>query len=53
MSKFRSLKRLAFVVVSGGCLVQVAGCASGLLPVALSFIESAVLSLLTSRFLVP
>ncbi len=53
MSKFRSLRRLAVIVVSGGCLFQVAGCTTGLLPVVLSFAESVVLSLITNQFLVP
>ena len=41
------------MVVSGGFLLQVGGCATGLLPVALSLAESAVLSLITNQLFGP
>lgn len=45
---FRSshLRRMAMLAATGGVLLQLAGCASGLSPVLVSFAESAVLSFL-------
>ncbi len=38
-----SMHRRLALVATGGCLLQLTGCASGLAPVLISFIESAVL----------
>lgn len=38
-----SVHRRLALVATGGCLLQLTGCASGLAPVLISFIESAVL----------
>ena len=43
MRKHRKLGRFVILVVSGGCLLQVVGCVSGLLPVLGGFAESAAL----------
>ena len=44
---------MALVLVSGGCLLQVTGCAAGFLPVVLSVVESAALSLITGGLFGP
>jgi len=42
MGKHIRLRRLVALLVSGGCLCQFVGCASGLVPVLASFVESAI-----------
>ncbi|UCC30124.1 MAG: hypothetical protein JSU86_18240 [Phycisphaerales bacterium] len=42
----RLLRNSVALLLTGGCLLQVAGCVTGLAPVYLSLAESAVLSLL-------
>jgi hypothetical protein len=49
MHRQRRFIRLAALVVSGGCLMQLVGCLSGLVPVYVSFAESAALSILISQ----
>ena len=46
MRKPERLIRFATLALTGGCLLQFTGCSTGLLPIILSFAESAVLSLL-------
>jgi len=43
--------RLLALSVTGGTVFQIAGCLSGVVPVGLSFAESAVLAVLFSRLL--
>jgi hypothetical protein len=43
MREHRKLGRFVILVVSGGCLLQVVGCISGLAPVFASYAESAAL----------
>ena len=38
----KSLRRFLLLMATGGCLFQAVGCASGVLPVFFSFVESAV-----------
>jgi len=45
--------RLAAVLVAGGVVMQLAGCAAGLAPVFLSFVESTVLRALLSPIAFP
>jgi len=45
--------RLGAIVALGGCLLQVGGCVSGLVPVYLSIVESTLLSMLVETFLTP
>ena len=42
----RRFGRILALLATGGCLVQVTGCASGLVPAYLSFAESTVLRLI-------
>lgn len=37
----RRIVRTVTIILTGGCLLQFVGCASGLVPVVLSFVESA------------
>ena len=53
MTKHPKVGRFVALVVSGGCLLQLVGCATGLMPVALSFAESALLSGLLSGLAAP
>lgn len=53
MPKHPKVGRLIALAVSGGCLVQLVGCTTGLIPVALSFVESAMLSGLLSGLTSP
>ncbi len=53
MHKSTRFGRTVALGLVGGCLFQVVGCASGILPVILSFGESAVLSLLANLFTLP
>ncbi len=47
------IHRAVALGLTGGCLFQVVGCASGILPVILSLGESALLSLLTNLIIQP
>ena len=40
----KRMGRTLLLLASGACLVQVAGCLSGIAPVALSYLQSALLS---------
>lgn len=42
----RLVRNVMALLFTGGCLLQVTGCVTGLAPVYLSLVESAVLSLL-------
>ncbi|UCE58118.1 MAG: hypothetical protein JSU63_11795 [Phycisphaerales bacterium] len=53
MSKFSRLRRIGVLVVTGGCLLQVAGCVSGLTPVLLSVLESVAFNAITGALLGP
>jgi|GEM_PF-2953758 len=46
MYRSKRIRRAVALALTGGCLFQVVGCASGILPVVLSLGESALLSLL-------
>ena len=52
MGKHRCLRRIA-LVLTGGCLLQLTGCVSGLAPVLVSFAESAILSALLGGLATP
>lgn len=47
------IARIATLAASGGFVFQAVGCATGLTPVFLSLVESAILSLLLSGLAVP
>ena len=53
MQKHRRISRLIALTFAGGCLLQLVGCASGLLPVIFSFAESTILSGLLSGLTSP
>ena len=53
MSEPSRFRRMAVLMLTGGSLLQVAGCTSGLAPVFLSLLESAVYSALTAALLTP
>ena len=40
----KRIGRTLLLIASGACLVQVAGCLSGIAPVVMSYLESALLS---------
>ena len=46
MRRTKSIVRVVIAVASGACLLQVGGCISGILPVAVSYGQSALLSAL-------
>ncbi len=49
----RLLRHSVVLVLTGGCLLQVTGCVTGLAPVYLSFAESAVLNFLLGSLVLP
>jgi len=51
MQTKRRLERIAVLMATGGCLLQVAGCAAGLAPAYASLVESAVLRALIGALL--
>jgi len=53
MTSPRMLFRTLGLFATGGLLMQVTGCATGVLPVFLSFVESTVLSLLFGGLAIP
>jgi len=53
MYDYRRARRGLVLLVSGGLLLQVAGCATGLVPVVLSFIESTLVNTLLTGFFPP
>jgi hypothetical protein len=53
MHRHRKIGRLLAVAFGGGCLLQLVGCATGLIPTALSFVESAILSALLGGLAAP
>ena len=52
-SMYSIFRRVAVLVLTGGCLLQVGGCAAGLTPVYLSLAESTILSALMQYFISP
>ena len=43
MPKYPKAYRFLALALTGGCLLQLVGCAGGIIPVALSFLESSFL----------
>lgn len=52
-NSYRRIGRAMAILCTGGCLLQLGGCAAGILPVLLSFVESAVISSITANLLAP
>ena len=52
-AQYRKVGRFIALALTGGCLLQLTGCVTGLLPVALSFAESTILSDLLGRLATP
>ena len=53
MLPHRNIGRFLALALTGGCLLQLTGCVTGLLPVALSFAESTIFSDLLNRLAIP